>query len=76
MLSEDPKELNWNADLEMQKRNIPTVRAKREDEKNGVICQVIKFTLRVTIIKMSQLPIFLYFLLMTAKNESQFEPNI
>ena len=30
--------------LKCKKINIPTVRAQREDEKNGVICLVIKFT--------------------------------
>ena len=27
--------------FEMQKQNIPTVRAQRVDEKNGVICLVL-----------------------------------
>ena len=37
----------------------PTDRAQRVDEKNGVICIVIVFTPRVTIIKISQLAYFL-----------------
>ena len=56
--------------LEMQKFNIPTDKAQRVDEKNGVICLVclvMMFTPRVIVIKMSQMAQFLYFLLMTAK---------
>ena len=56
-------ELNFEG-LEMQKWNIPTDRVQREDEKNGVIFLVIMFTH------------FLYFLLMPAKNQSQFVENI
>ena len=54
----------------MQKFNIPTDKAQRVDEKNGVICLVclvMMFTPRVIVIKMSQMAQFLYFLLMTAK---------
>ena len=35
-----PKELNFEG-LEMQKWNIPTDRAQRVDEKNGVICYFV-----------------------------------
>ena len=62
----DPMELNFE-DLEMQKWNTLTDRAQRVDEKNGAICLVIMFTLRVTVIKMSQMAHFLHSLLMTAK---------
>ena len=34
-------------DPEMQKSNIPTDTAQRVDEKNGVICLAIMFTLGV-----------------------------
>ena len=42
---------------------------------NGVICLVIMFTSRVVVIKMSQMAHFLYHLLMTTKNQSQFGQN-
>ena len=42
-------------------------RAQTVDEKNGIICLVIMFTLRVMVIKMSKMAHFLYFLLITAK---------
>ena len=51
-------------------------RAQSVDEKNGVICLVIMFTSRFKVIKMSKMAHFLYFLLMTTKNQSQFEQNI
>ena len=51
-------------------------RAQRVDEKNEVICLVIVFTLGVMVIKMSKMVHFLYFLLMPAKNQSQFGENI
>ena len=62
--------------LEMQKWNIPTDRAQKVDEKIRVICLVIMFTTRVMVIKMSKMAHFLYFLLMPAKNQSQFGQNI
>ena len=69
MQSGDPMEMNFGA-LEMQKRNIPTDKAQRVDEKNGrVICLFIMFTLRIIVITMSKMAHFLYFLLMTAKNK-------
>ena len=51
-------------------------RAQRVDEENGVICLVIMFTSRVMIIRMSKVSNFLYFVLMIAKNQSQFGKNI
>ena len=63
------KELNFEV-LEMQKRNILTDRAQRVYEKNEVICLVIMFTPGVMVIKMSHMAHFLYYLLMTAKNQS------
>ena len=51
-------------------------RAQKVDEKNGFICQVTMFSLRVTAIYMSKMAQFLYFHLTTAKNQSQFGQNI
>ena len=42
-------------------------RAERTDEKNGVIFLVVMFIPRLTIIKISQMVHFLYFLLIAAK---------
>ena len=53
--------------LEKQKQNIPAERTQRADEKNRIICLFIMFTPRVTVIKMSKMAHFLYFLLMAAK---------
>ena len=50
MQSENPMELNFEH-LEIQKRNIPTDRAQRIYEKNGVICLVIICTPGVIVIK-------------------------
>ena len=52
----------------MPKWNIPSDRAQRVDDKNWVICLVIMFAAWVTVIKMSQMDYFLYFLLMAAIN--------
>ena len=52
---EDPMELNFEG-LEVQ---ISTDRAQRVDEKNGVVCQVIMFTPRVMVFKISNMAIFL-----------------
>ena len=57
-------------DFEMQKWNIATDRAQRVDEKNGNI-RLVMFTPRLTVIKMSKMACFMYFLLDTAKNQSQ-----
>ena len=57
-------------DFEMQIWNIATDRAQRVDEKNGVI-RLVMFTPRLTVIKMSKMACFMYFLLDTAKNQSQ-----
>ena len=61
-------ELNFEG-FEMQKLNTPTDRAQRVDEKNEVICLFYMFTSRVTVIRMSQMAHFLYFQVMTAKNQ-------
>ena len=53
-------ELNFEG-LEMQKRNIPTDRAQRVDEKNGVICLDIIFTPGVMVIKISKMAHFCAF---------------
>ena len=55
--------------------NISTDRAQTVDEKNGVIVQVM-FTPRVMVIKMSKMAHSMYFLLDTAKNQSQFGQDI
>ena len=60
---------------EMQKWNIPADRAQSVDEKNGDICLFIMFVPRFTVIKMLKMAHFLYFLLMTPKNQSQFGTN-
>ena len=59
-------------DLEMQKWNIPTNKAQRVNEKNGVIYLAITFTPRVVVIEMLRMAHFLYFLLIAAKTQSQF----
>ena len=64
-------ELNFEG-YEMQKWNIPTDRAQRIDEKNGVICLVIMYTPGVMVIKMQSISNFSYFLLIPVKNKSQF----
>ena len=54
-------------------------RAQKADDKNGVICLVIMFTLQVMVIKVSKMAKmvhFLYFLLMPGKNQSQFGQHI
>ena len=61
--------------LKMQKWNISKNRAPRVDNRNGVICLVM-FTPRVMFIKMWKDVDFLYFLLMTVKNRSQFGQNM
>ena len=71
----DPMELNFES-LEMQKWNISTDRNKKANAKNEVICLVFMVTPRVIVIKMWKIAHFLYFLLMTAKNQSQFGQNI
>ena len=60
----------------MQKLDIPTDRAQRVDKKNRVICLIIMFAPGVMVIKMLKMAHFLYFLLMPAKNQSQFGENI
>ena len=60
----------------MEKLNLPTDRAQRVDEKNGIICLVIMLASGVIVIIMSKMAHFLYFLLMPANNQSQFGENI
>ena len=67
----DYMELNFEG-LHMQKWNISTDRAQRLD---GDICLVIMFTPRVTVIKMSKMARFLYFLRITPKYLWQFGQN-
>ena len=55
--------------------SILTDRAQRVDEKNGFI-YLVMFTPRVMVIKMSKMAHFMYFLLDTAKYESQFGQDI
>ena len=62
--------VNVYQDLQMQKWNIPMDRAQRVDERNGVICLVVSYYW--SNIKMLKMAHFLYFLLMTAENQSQF----
>ena len=66
MQRENPMELNFEGllNFEMQKVNVATDRAQLVAEKNGVICLVVMFTLRVMVMKMSKVFQFLYFLLM------------
>ena len=56
----------------MQEWNIPTERAEREKEENGIICLIIMFTPIVNAIKMWKQLIFCIFLLIAEKNHSQF----
>ena len=60
----------------MWKKDIYIKRLERVDEKNGVICLVIMFTSGDMVIKMSKMTQLLYFLLMTARNTSQFREII
>ena len=62
--------VNVYHDLQMQKWYIPMDRAQRVDERNGVICLVVSYYW--SNIKMLKMAHFLYFLLMTAENQSQF----
>ena len=59
----------------MQKWNLATDRVQRVDERNDVI-RLVMFTHRVLVIKMSKMAHFMYFLLDTAKNQSQFAQDI
>ena len=46
---------------EMLKWNIPTNKAQRIHEKNGILCLIIKFSPRVTVIKVLQIAQFFVF---------------
>ena len=50
-------------------------RAQRVDEKNGVI-RLVMYTPGVMVTKLSKMADFMYFLLDTAKYQSQFGKNI
>ena len=56
----DSMELNFEG-FEMQKRNISMQKAQAVDEKNEVICLVMKFTPRVMVIEMSKMAHFYIF---------------
>ena len=60
----------------MWKKDIYVKRLERVDEKNGVICLVIMFTSGDMVIKTSKMTQLLYFVLMTARNTSQFREII
>ena len=60
----------------MWKKDIYVKRLEKVDEKNGVICLVIMFTSGDMVIKMSKMTQLLYFVLMTARNTSQFREII
>ena len=64
MLKEFSMEVDFE-NLEMQKWNIPMDRAQIVAAQNGVICTIIVFTPGDTVIKMSQMALF-YFPLMLA----------
>ena len=51
-------------------------RTQKADENNGVVSLAIMFVSRVTVIKVSKIAHFLYFLLMAAKHYSQFGKNM
>ena len=62
--------------LEMQKCNIPTERAQREDKKNVVICLIIMFTPRIAVIIVIK-GLFFYISRWWQQNSlSQFGQNI
>ena len=71
----DTKELDFEG-LDMQKWSAPADRDQRADKKKGIICLVTVFALGVMAVQMSKKVHFLYFLLMTARNQSQFGLNI
>ena len=68
-------ELNFEG-FKMQKWNTPKDGAQRVDEKNAFNCLAMTLTNGVTVIKMSKMSSFLYFLSMIAKGQSQFGQNI
>ena len=74
-LQKYPIELNFEGP-QIQKWNTPTDKTWTVGVKNGVICLLIMFTPRVVVIKMLKIANFLYFLLMIAKNQSQFRQDI
>ena len=62
---------SWN--VKMKYTNIYSSKSRW---KKWVICLVINYTPGAMVIKMSKIAHFLYFLLMPAKNQSQFGQNI
>ena len=72
MQRENHMELNFEG-LEMKKWNITIDKAQRVD-KNGAVCLVIMLTPGAMVIKVSKK--CFYFLIMLAKNQSQFGQNI
>ena len=50
----DPMEVKFDI-FQNQKQMLPTFRARKADEKNGVVCLVCSFCLRVMVLKMSKL---------------------
>ena len=75
MRREDPIELNFEGLLKVKNKYIPEESDQRVDEKNVVIYLFIMFTPRVMVIKTSKMVHCLHFLLMKAKNQSQFGQN-
>ena len=61
-------EMNFEV-LKRQKWNKPGDSAERMDDKNGVTFLFIMFTPRATVIKISKMAYFLYFLLMAVRNQ-------
>ena len=60
---------SWNTKMKLDG-------AERVNDKKGVICLVIMFTSRATIIRMSKMSHFFNFELMMAKNQSHHGQNI
>ena len=53
---------------------MSTDRTQREDEKIEIVCLVM-FTPGVIVFRLSKMSLFVYFLLVTAKNQSRFGQN-
>ena len=58
----------------MEKWNMSRDRTQREDEKIEIVCLVM-FTPGFIVFRLSKMSLFVYFLLMTAKNQSRFGQN-
>ena len=59
----------------MQKWNISKYRSQRVDQKNDFI-RLVMFTSKVMVIRMSKMAYLMYFLLNTAKKQTQFGQDI